>query len=76
MHAEERRYGVTRRDECSCVFPAVLPSDCATGVSSYLEAFYSFCKNHGDVTAEIMCPILEVDTHPLSNVAYTARIPL
>lgn len=27
---------------------------------SYLEAFYKFCKNHGDVTAEIMCPILEV----------------
>ncbi|XP_011374233.1 V-type proton ATPase subunit d 2 [Pteropus vampyrus] len=27
---------------------------------SYLEAFYKFCKNYGDVTAEIMCPILEV----------------
>ncbi|XP_053414943.1 V-type proton ATPase subunit d 2 isoform X2 [Nycticebus coucang] len=27
---------------------------------SYLEAFYKFCKNHGDVTAEVMCPILEV----------------
>lgn len=27
---------------------------------SYLEAFYKFCKDHGDVTAEIMCPILEV----------------
>ncbi|KAL6059756.1 hypothetical protein STEG23_009678 [Scotinomys teguina] len=26
---------------------------------SYLEAFYKFCKDHGDVTAEIMCPILE-----------------
>lgn len=29
-------------------------------LKSYLEAFYKFCKNHGDVTAEIMCPILEV----------------
>ncbi|KAF5926367.1 hypothetical protein HPG69_011500 [Diceros bicornis minor] len=28
---------------------------------SYLEAFYKFCKNHGDVTAEIMCPILEFE---------------
>lgn len=27
---------------------------------SYIETFYKFCKNHGDVTAEIMCPILEV----------------
>ncbi|XP_028919589.1 V-type proton ATPase subunit d 2 [Ornithorhynchus anatinus] len=28
---------------------------------SYLEAFYKFCKAHGDVTAEIMCPILEFE---------------
>nr|XP_042126589.1 V-type proton ATPase subunit d 2 [Peromyscus maniculatus bairdii] len=28
---------------------------------SYLEAFYKFCKDHGDVTAEIMCPILEFE---------------
>lgn len=28
---------------------------------SYLEAFYKFCKNYGDVTAEIMCPILEFE---------------
>ncbi|XP_004697541.1 V-type proton ATPase subunit d 2 [Echinops telfairi] len=28
---------------------------------SYLEAFYKFCKNHGDVTAETMCPILEFE---------------
>nr|XP_010950280.1 V-type proton ATPase subunit d 2 isoform X2 [Camelus bactrianus] len=28
---------------------------------SYIEAFYKFCKNHGDVTAEIMCPILEFE---------------
>lgn len=28
---------------------------------SYLEAFYKFCKNHGDVTAEVMCPILEFE---------------
>ncbi|XP_048638807.1 V-type proton ATPase subunit d 2 [Marmota marmota marmota] len=28
---------------------------------SYLEAFYKFCENHGDVTAEIMCPILEFE---------------
>ncbi|KAM6214366.1 V-type proton ATPase subunit d 2 [Rhynchocyon petersi] len=28
---------------------------------SYLEAFYKFCKNHGDVTADIMCPILEFE---------------
>ncbi|XP_069847112.1 V-type proton ATPase subunit d 2 isoform X2 [Dipodomys merriami] len=27
---------------------------------SYLEAFYKFCKDHGDVTAEVMCPILQV----------------
>uniref|UniRef100_A0A673VL24 ATPase H+ transporting V0 subunit d2 n=1 Tax=Suricata suricatta TaxID=37032 RepID=A0A673VL24_SURSU len=27
----------------------------------YLEAVYEFCKNHGDVTAEIMCPILEFE---------------
>ncbi|KAM5314697.1 V-type proton ATPase subunit d 2 [Glossophaga mutica] len=30
---------------------------------SYLEAFYKFCKNHGDVTAEIMCPILEFEAN-------------
>ncbi|XP_070248313.1 V-type proton ATPase subunit d 2 [Myotis yumanensis] len=28
---------------------------------SYLEAFYNFCKDHGDVTAEVMCPILEFE---------------
>ncbi|XP_006859297.1 PREDICTED: V-type proton ATPase subunit d 2 [Chrysochloris asiatica] len=28
---------------------------------SYLESFFKFCKNHGDVTAEIMCPILEFE---------------
>ncbi|XP_037658271.1 V-type proton ATPase subunit d 2 isoform X2 [Choloepus didactylus] len=28
---------------------------------SYLEAFYKFCKDHGDVTADIMCPILEFE---------------
>ncbi|XP_001378918.2 V-type proton ATPase subunit d 2 [Monodelphis domestica] len=28
---------------------------------SYLEAFYKFCKEHGDVTAEVMCPILEFE---------------
>ncbi|XP_075406947.1 V-type proton ATPase subunit d 2 [Tenrec ecaudatus] len=28
---------------------------------AYLEAFYTFCKKHGDVTAEIMCPILEFE---------------
>ncbi|XP_027417424.1 V-type proton ATPase subunit d 2 isoform X2 [Bos indicus x Bos taurus] len=28
---------------------------------SYIEAFYKFCKNHGDVTAEVMCPILEFE---------------
>lgn len=28
---------------------------------SYLEAFYKFCKDHGDVTAEIMHPILEFE---------------
>ncbi|KAK2095565.1 hypothetical protein P7K49_026981 [Saguinus oedipus] len=32
---------------------------------SYLETFYKFCKNHGDVTAEVMCPILEKFTHNL-----------
>lgn len=25
----------------------------------YLEAFYKFCRNHDDIAAEIMCPILE-----------------
>ncbi|XP_028374658.1 V-type proton ATPase subunit d 2 [Phyllostomus discolor] len=30
---------------------------------SYLEAFYKFCKNHGDVTAEIMCHILEFEAN-------------
>ncbi|XP_045705388.1 V-type proton ATPase subunit d 2 [Phyllostomus hastatus] len=30
---------------------------------SYLEAFYKFYKNHGDVTAEIMCPILEFEAN-------------
>lgn len=29
-------------------------------LQSYLEAFYKFCKDFGDVTAEVMCPILEV----------------
>ncbi|XP_012999611.1 V-type proton ATPase subunit d 2 isoform X2 [Cavia porcellus] len=28
---------------------------------SYLESFYKFCKNHGDITAEVMCPILEFE---------------
>lgn len=28
---------------------------------SYLEAFYKFCKDFGDVTAEVMCPILEFE---------------
>nr|XP_036851707.1 V-type proton ATPase subunit d 2 isoform X1 [Manis javanica] len=28
---------------------------------SHLEAFYKFCKNHDDVTADIMCPILEFE---------------
>ncbi|XP_074062407.1 V-type proton ATPase subunit d 2 [Macrotis lagotis] len=28
---------------------------------SYLEAFYKFCKEHGDITAEEMCPILEFE---------------
>ncbi|KAM8787080.1 V-type proton ATPase subunit d 2 isoform 2-T2 [Rhynchonycteris naso] len=32
---------------------------------SYLEAFYKFCKNYGDVTAEVMCPILEEDREAL-----------
>ena len=31
---------------------------------SYIEAFYKFCKNHGDITAEVMCPILEVRKRP------------
>uniref|UniRef100_A0A2K6T368 Uncharacterized protein n=1 Tax=Saimiri boliviensis boliviensis TaxID=39432 RepID=A0A2K6T368_SAIBB len=29
---------------------------------SYLETFYKFCKNHGDVIAEVICPILEFET--------------
>lgn len=28
---------------------------------SYLEAFHKFCKNRGDVTAEVTCPILEFE---------------
>ena len=28
---------------------------------SYLKVFSKFCKNHGDVTAEIMQPILEFE---------------
>uniref|UniRef100_A0A2K5QTS9 V-type proton ATPase subunit n=1 Tax=Cebus imitator TaxID=2715852 RepID=A0A2K5QTS9_CEBIM len=30
---------------------------------SYLETFYKFCKNHGDATAEVMCPILEFEAN-------------
>uniref|UniRef100_A0A2K5EVN6 V-type proton ATPase subunit n=1 Tax=Aotus nancymaae TaxID=37293 RepID=A0A2K5EVN6_AOTNA len=31
--------------------------------NSYLETFYKFCKNHGDVTAEVMCPVLEFEAN-------------
>ncbi len=27
---------------------------------AYLESFYTFCKNIGGVTKDIMCPVLEV----------------
>lgn len=39
---------------------------------SYLEAFSKFCKNHGDVTAEIMHPILEFEVTKGAFIAFNS----
>lgn len=59
VHVSKRRL---RSFCCFMLFPVF---------KSYLETFYAFCKNHGDVTAEVMCPILEVRGLEFSDAKYS-----